>query len=43
MDTDVRMDNHYHLLIKTSCGNVSRALQLLNVSYASVAKKQEPT
>jgi hypothetical protein len=29
------MDNHYHLLIETPHANASRALQWLNVSYAS--------
>ena len=31
----VLMGNHYHLLIETPSGNASRALQWLNVSYAT--------
>ena len=31
----VLMENHYHLLIETPEGNASRALQWLNVSYAT--------
>jgi len=30
----VLMENHYHLLIETSAGNASRALQWLNLSYS---------
>ena len=29
------MTNHYHLILETSEGNLSRALQWLNVSYAA--------
>jgi REP element-mobilizing transposase RayT len=29
------MDNHYHLFIKTSQGNISEGMHYLNASYAN--------
>jgi REP element-mobilizing transposase RayT len=35
------MDNHYHLLIKTAEGNISRAIQWLNGRYGILSRAVE--